>query len=158
MDRDIRPELRARFEDLAMQLTDEKNRYEAERAALEARYRNKVAELDRNLSALQMVLELENKRVDDGAPELTARPAPSLPFAQFVLTHLFSGGPASKEDLRTEGERYGYFEDAAAGRTLHTTLMNLVSGGKIIRLSDGRFAYPEKPLLEHGGAQMEAMN
>jgi hypothetical protein len=80
---------------------------------------------------------------------------PKLPLVDFLITKLHSEGPLTKEALREQAELAGYFAagDAAPGRTLHLTLTNLATAGRIEKLEDGRFDFAARPIMAGPGPE-----
>lgn len=141
---DIRNELRDRLA-AVMGRTADRHEYTARaREALEAEHNQEIEALERERKALEVLLTIEQQR--DGALPLE-RPAerPILPLVEFLTTKVHAHGPMDKDELRSEADIAGYFDDATNGRTFHTTLMNCVKHGKINQLPDGKYAYPPRP-------------
>jgi hypothetical protein len=142
--RDIRNDLRERIAAVSSRYAEAMGDYEQQRDALEGGHRKLIAELDRERAALQQMLTIEEQR--DGLPTTgTKRPARLVSLADFMVTKIHAHGPLDKDQLRAEADLAGYFSDGEGdGRTFHTTLMNITKGGRLIRLPDGRYAFPER--------------
>ena len=140
--RDIRNDLRERLANVNGRYADEMVKYDDEIQRLHESHREVLDSLDRERAALQQMLELEESR--EGAP-LSISADPPKPFrvslADFLITKIYAHGPLSKDEIREQADRAGYF-DELDGRTFHTTLMNITKGGKLQRLADGRYAHP----------------
>jgi hypothetical protein len=141
--RDIRTDLRDRLASVMGRTVDEHDRHMRAQDALDIQHKMEIAALERERKALEALLAIEQER--DGVLPLD-RPAarPILPLGEFLKTKVHAHGPMDKDELRSEADIAGYFDDATNGRTFHTTLMNFVKHGKITQLPDGRYAYPER--------------
>jgi hypothetical protein len=142
--RDIRTELRERLAAIAGRYADALSEYDRQLEALEQTRRNLVEALDRECAALEVLLAIEDQRAGVTPAEIEVRrTARLLPLADFLTTKVHAHGPMDKDELRREADLAGYFAEGD-GRTFHTTLMNISKGGRLIRLSDGRFAFPQR--------------
>lgn len=122
------------------QSTAVKAEYDAERAALESRYRSKLSLADDEQRAIETLIRIEETLSGRKATPDVA--SVRLPLAEFFLTALHANGPLSKEDLRTQAERASYFDGDSGGRATHTTLLNLCRAGRIKELSGGVYVFP----------------
>jgi hypothetical protein len=139
--RDIRADLKERLAFLDGRYADEVAKYDQQRDALEAAYRESIQRITRERSAIADLLAIENER----AIEPLAVERPKLaPLMEFLLAKVCAHGPVDKDQLRAETNAAGYF-DEGNGRAFHTTLMNITRGGKVIQLPDGRYAAPTTP-------------
>jgi hypothetical protein len=103
--------------------------------------------MERERQAVLQLLKIEEDRAqpaeDEKGRAVTRQPALSL--SEFILTKLHAHGPMTKDQIRAEVDRAGYFDGEATGRTLHLTLMNISgAGGRVCRLVDGRYASQSK--------------
>ncbi|WP_425907164.1 hypothetical protein [Nitrobacter sp. TKz-YC02] len=145
--RDIRDDLRERLAAIQSAFNAAVDENEAQIVAIQAAYRQKVDAFERERQAVLQLLRIEEERsqpaeVKEG--QSVAR-QPALPLSEFILTKLHAQGPMTKDQIRAEVDRAGYFDGEATGRTLHLTLMNISgSGGRVCRLIDGRYACQTK--------------
>jgi hypothetical protein len=141
--RDIRTDLKERLAAVAGRYADAMVEYDRQREALEEAHSKTIAALDRERAALEQMLAIEEGRT--GAAPLTEarRAARLVPLADFMVTKVHAHGPLDKDQLRAEANLAGYFSEAD-GRTFHTTLMNITKCGRLIRLPDGRYAFPDR--------------
>jgi hypothetical protein len=143
--RDILEGLSERLRSVAARYADEVANYSEARNALEAKHRETIAALNAEQSALEQLMRLEAERTGQSRPEPVLPSKPKLSLLDFLLTKAHADGPIEKDELRRHAELAGYFADGeAGGRKVHTTLMNLASAGRLHRLPDGRYAFPER--------------
>jgi hypothetical protein len=141
--RDIREDLRERLAAIQAASNAAIEEHENRALALQADYRQKADALERERQAVLQMLKFEEARARPTEPG-TARP-PALPLAEFIITKIHANGMMTKEEIRAEVDQAGYLEGEATGRTFHLTLMNISgTGGRICRMSDGRYAVPGK--------------
>jgi hypothetical protein len=145
--RDIRDDLRERLAAIQSAANTAIEEHENQALALQAGYRQKADALERERQAVLQMLKFEEARAKPAEPGI-ARP-PALALAEFIITKIHANGTMTKEQIRAEVDRAGYLEGEATGRTFHLTLMNISgAGGRICRLSDGRYAVPSKASQE----------
>jgi hypothetical protein len=141
--RDIRTDLRDRLAAVMGRILDEHDQYVRAQEKLEFDHNQEQQALERERRALEALLAIEQER--DGALPLNIPiPRPVLPLGEFLTTKLHAHGAMDKDELRAQAEAAGYFNDVTNGRTFHTTLLNFVKHGKIIQLTDGKYAYPTR--------------
>ena len=157
--RDIRADLRDRHSAVMGRTADEHDRYARARDTLEAEHKKELEALDRERKALEALLTIEEER-DGAVPLAPPLGRPILPLGEFLTTKVHAHGPMDKDELRSEADLAGYFDDVTNGRTFHTTLMNFVKHGKIVQLPDGKYAYPARtpPTLFDGQGGSNAQN
>ncbi len=142
--RDIRDDLRERLKILDVRLAEETERYSAVRRELEADHMHKLEVIKAQSDAIITLLNAENESNGFPIEPVQSLPGMRLPLKDYFLTLTYTRGPLTKDDLRDAANRAGYFDDdASAGRVTHATIMNLVSSGRLVRLSDGGYAKPE---------------
>jgi hypothetical protein len=140
--RDIRSDLKERMAGVASRYADAMVDYERQRDDLEKNHTMTIAALDRERAALEQLLAFEDQRDGVGSSEIK-RTARLVPLADFMITKVHAHGPMEKDQLRSEASLAGYFADGN-GRTFHLTLMNITNAGRLVRLPDGRYAFPER--------------
>lgn len=118
--------------------TEIKTEYETERSKLELAYRAKQAEADEEYRALETLIRHEEQKTGAKLQQLHDR----LPLQDFFIIALSKNGPLSKEDLRGQACRAGYFSQHDGGRTTHATVLNLAKSGRIAELLEGRYSVP----------------
>lgn len=123
-----------------------KGQYDSELQRLHARFNKAFADAKEEFLALETILRLEEKKngvqSDEGSTQ-------RLPLAEFFLTALHANGPLSKDDLRDQAERVGYFADGdPSGRTVHVTLLNLCRAGRVVEVGSGIYTYPPAVMKE----------
>jgi hypothetical protein len=158
--RDIRRDLRERLAIIDGRYADTIADHVAKHEALEREYRETIAVLEQERAALAQLLDIEEKRYGTLPAAIEAQKKRRLvPLADFLVTKVHAHGPMDKDQLRAEADLAGYFEDGN-GRTFHTTLMNITNGGRLIRLSDGRYDFPNREpiLFDAGGQDARPMN
>jgi hypothetical protein len=139
--RDIRDDLRERLAANQAALNAATEDHENQVLALQADYRQKTDALERERQAVLQMLKFEEARASP-TEQGGSRP-PALPLAEFIIAKIYGTGAMTKEQIREQIDRAGYLEGEATGRTFHLTLMNISgAGGRIRRLSDGRYAVP----------------
>ncbi len=117
-----------------------KAEYDAQRSALEAKFNKAFVEVKEELVALETLLRLEERK--SGQEQTADSSAPRLPLAEFFLTALHAHGALSKDDLRDQAERAGYFADGeGSGRTVHVTLLNLCRTGRAKEIEPGIYMH-----------------
>jgi hypothetical protein len=124
-------------------ISDEHDQYLRAQERLEFEHKREQQALERERRALEALLAIEQER-DGVLPQNRPASRPILPLGEFLTTKLHAHGAMDKDELRTQAENGGYFNDVTNGRTFHTTLLNFVKHGKIIQLPDGRYAYPTR--------------
>lgn len=144
--RDIRKDLFDRLEIVdarhraAMASYDEqRSALEERRATLEAEHRETVTRIDKDREALYRMLELEDARNGEEVA-LIPRTRTLISLSEFLVVKVHAHGPITKDELKSEANAAGYFEDNN-GRSFHTTLMNLVKHGKVTQLEDERYVF-----------------
>jgi hypothetical protein len=143
--RDIRHDLRERLANISARYLDEMYEYDQKREALEEGHRTTIEGLDRERTAVEQLLKVEEERHGASPGEVEARKTARLvPLATFIETKVHAHGPMDKDQLRAEANLAGYFIDGN-GRTFHATLMNIAKCGRVLQLPDGRYAFPERP-------------
>lgn len=158
--RDIRQDLRERLAEIAGRYADEMADYVRKRESLEQSHTAAVAELERQKHALEQMLSIEIGRHGASPREAEIKTtAHRVALADFLVTKVHAHGPMEKDQLRAEADLAGYFEEGN-GRTFHTTLMNITNGGRLVRLPDGRYAFPQREpiLFDTGDDDARAMN
>jgi hypothetical protein len=140
--RDIRNDLKERMAGVASRYADAMVDYERQRGELEKTHTLTITSLDRERAALEQLLVIEDQR-NGIEPSEIKRTARLVPLADFMVTKVHTHGPLEKDQLRSEADLAGYFADGN-GRTFHLTLMNITNAGRLTRLSDGRYAFPER--------------
>ena len=143
--RDIVEDLEERLRSVLARYAAEEADYTEARLALEAKHREAISSLNAEQNALEQLLRSELARTGCTMmqPVLSK---PKLSLLDFLLTKLHADGPMSKEEIRRHAQLAGYFaDDDRGGRKVHATLMNLLSAGRLHRLPDGRYSFPERP-------------
>lgn len=141
--RDIRDDLRERLAAIQAASNAAIEEHENRALALQADYRQKADALERERQAVLQMLKFEEARAKP-AEQGVNRP-PAMPLAEFIITKIHANGTMTKEQIRAEVDHAGYLEGEATGRTFHLTLMNISgTGGRICRLTDGRYTVPSK--------------
>jgi hypothetical protein len=142
--RDIRQDLRERLAGITARYYEELYEYDLKREALEERRRTIIEALDQERVAVEQLLKVEEERHGASPSEVEARKTARLiPLATFIETKVHAHGPMDKDQLRAEAHLAGYFLDGN-GRSFHATLMNIAKSGRVVQLSDGRYAFPER--------------
>lgn len=134
---DLRPQLNERLninevKDKALQ-----TEYETEKKALEAKFSGDREVLRQERDLLLAMLEHENQRLGD-PPKTTNQPRAALD--DFFVDALMQMGPQWKDDLHKLAAVNGCLPAGADARTTHVTLLNVLRGGRIRKLDDGRYA------------------
>ena len=141
--RDIRDDLRDRIAGVEGRYAELNAKYDEQRQRLQEQFRSELALLDQEKDALTKLIMIESERVGQPAPPPQAAKY-KLPLADFFITKIHAIGPLSKEELREHADLAGYFEGKdGVGRIVHTTLMNVTSAGKLKKLPDDRYAFPQ---------------
>jgi hypothetical protein len=152
--RDIRHDLRERLGIIAGRYADAISEYEEKRNALDQNYRETIKALDHERAVIDQLLQIEESRHGGPPADVAIRKTARLvALGDFLVTKVHAHGPLDKDQLRQEATLAGYFADGN-GRKFHTTLMNITNGGRLIRLPDGRYAFPQRdqtPLFEETG-------
>lgn len=142
--RDIFEDLTERLELAESRFLEIRERHDHDRHRIEAAFQCELAAFEKERSALASLLEIEAAR--KGLPVRRIekpKPAYRLPLPDFFVTAIHKRGKATKDDLRDAAEDQGYFDNGeSGGRQTHTTLMNLVNAGKLLRLDDGSYSLP----------------
>lgn len=130
--RDLRDDLRER-----LGLLSER------RQKAKAQYDGEIRAIDTEEGPLKALLALEERRL--GGPEHETKGMGSLPD---FFAKMMENGPATKDELREAADILGFFTDAgAAGRVTHATLVNMVRGGRIRELAEGKFELVAKSAI-----------
>ncbi len=156
--RDIRPDLRERLAENAARQAEEIAEFKRKYDALEKSHKGALDEFGRERAALEQLLESENER--HGIPALTRaqKVAVLVPLADFLVTKVQTHGPMRKDQLLIEAKLAGYLA-GGNGRSLHITLMNVTKRGRLVRLSDQRYAAPnhEHAMFDQEGGEMQTL-
>jgi hypothetical protein len=145
--RDILDDLKERLRGVLARYADEVASYTEARSALEANHQMAIGSLSAEQAALERLIQVELARTGGQLSE-PVLPKPKFSLLDFLLTKVHADGPIEKEQLRRHAELAGYFADGdAGGRKVHTTLLNLVSAGRLQRLPDGKYAFPDRRSL-----------
>ena len=145
--RDIAQDLKERLRNVLARYADEEASYTEARLELDAKHREAISLLNVEQNAIEQLLRSELARTGS-AMEEPVLPKPKLSLVDFLLTKLHADGAMAKEDIRRHAQLAGYFGDEdAGGRRVHATLMNLVSAGRLHRLPDGKYAFPDRRWL-----------
>lgn len=143
--RDIRPDLRDRLAVVEKQGNAQNAEYESKRKALEDEHKAKIAVLEEEWRALKQMIEVENRRYGDAGDSAQSFTS-TMSLDDFFVATVEKFGTASKKNLRDEAERAGYFRGAeSAGRVTHTTLMNIVRGGRLREIAPEVYAPGNRP-------------
>ena len=137
--RDIRTDLRERTASLNGRYADEMVEYERKRAMLDTEHFEIIEAIKRERAAIEQLLSIENTRPESNPLPVQANML--IPLMDFLIAKVCAFGPISKDRLRAEADAAGYF-DEGNGRAFHTTLLNIVRGGKIIQQADGQYLVP----------------
>lgn len=138
--RDIRADLRDRLTSLDARMSELVREYNREKAELDKRFSEHERSLDDERKAASALLMIEERRY--GEAETAEIKIPTQPLADFLIAHAKKHGPTPKEELRNAAALSGYFPDGEGGRTIHTTLLNLVRAGRLIETAEGRYLDP----------------
>jgi hypothetical protein len=142
--RDIRHDLRERLAALNGRYLDAMALYQAEREALDNGHRVTITALERERTAVEQLLAIEEERQGFPPAAVQARKTARLvALDDFLVTKVHAHGPMDKDHLRAEANLAGYFAEGN-GRKFHITLMNVTRCGRLVRLSDGKYAFPER--------------
>ena len=141
--RDIRNDLRERLAAIFERMADETAKFEAQADA----YHRVTDALSRERDTVRSMLAIEDER--NGGPITVMPPMFRLPLPDFLVEAVKTHGPMSKDDIRRIAADGGYMEEAN-GRTIHSTLMNAVRGGRLRQRDDGFYIIPASAdLLEN---------
>jgi hypothetical protein len=136
--------LYARLGALEAALEEAKGRRAERIRVIEDEFRSEVREIESLREAISNVLAIEDRLHGEHSEE------PSVPIADFLVRAAAKYGPRSKEQFRAMAKEAGYVVD---GRTIHATVVNIVRGGRLEMLEDGRFGVPsEQPQKQAGRA------
>jgi hypothetical protein len=139
--RDIRNDLQERAGLIEDQISTAYAQFEKMLEKLENERDGKVSSLKSELSALDKLMEIENRRMANVLPLATPGPAPQLSLADFMMQKLNEIGALGKDDLVNLALKDGYFPDAeSADRGVHGALVTLHRNEHIRQLQDGSFA------------------
>jgi hypothetical protein len=118
-----------------------KAEYDVQRSALESKFNKAFAQVKEEYLALETLLRLEEQK--SGREATAGNYASRLPLAEFFLTALHAHGALSKDELRDQAERAGYFGDldGGSGRTIHATLLNLCRTGRAKEIEQGVYMH-----------------
>lgn len=140
--RDIRADLRERLASLDARLSDLVRDYNREKAELDKKFAEQERGVEEERKAASALLAIEDRRYGEASAPQVAIPTESL--TDFLIRHVTAEGPILKEDLRNAAGFRGYFPDGEGGRTIHTTLLNLVRAGRLTETPDGRYINPTR--------------
>jgi hypothetical protein len=161
--RDIRGDLQDRAALLEEQINAQEAQFDTLIEQLKQEHDTRLEDLRAELDAVSRLMELECRRLENGAgqrgpvhepvgqavhqpqqhgqPQPQAQRQPQQPLADFLIRKLNEAGAMSRDDLRRLALQEGYFADAdTADRGVHTTLINVVKAGLIRQLPNGNFA------------------
>ncbi len=136
--RDIREDLAERLRAIDAEMAAARTEYDVARRTLDSEYAVLFEDMSDRQRAVSRILDAESQRMGD-APQRRAPSPPTmkLPLSDYII-HLIGEGNKSKDDIRDAVDRAGY---EGAGRTVHTTLLNLVRANRIIEY-DGAYRLP----------------
>jgi hypothetical protein len=136
---DFFDELLERYRAAKAQASAIKAEYDAQRVALEARFNEALREANAESDALETLLRIE-ERTSERKLLPPKKKEERLSLADFFLTALHAHGRMSKDELRDQAERAGYFESGdSGGRATHATLLNLTRHGRIVEIEPGTY-------------------
>ena len=127
--RDIRDDLLERLNAIEAEMAAARTEYDAERRVLEANFAALFEDIHDRQIAISRILDLEARRM--GEPSKRRAPSASAPFRLPLLDYILNfvaGHKKSKDEIKEAVDRAGY---EGAGRTVHTTLLNMVRAGKL---------------------------
>ena len=149
--RDIREDLRARVLLIEKDIESETAIFNRQQKELVDAFRTKIEDAKIALAGYRRLLDLENRRVHDmtGQPEQPEQPATAkAPLVDFLCAAMADRGAKSKDELRDLAQAAGYFGPGDGGRAIHATMVNLVRGGRVRELSDGKFMVQQAPIVQ----------
>ncbi|WP_156179932.1 hypothetical protein [Bradyrhizobium sp. LTSPM299] len=105
----------------------------------------KAKEFDGEIDLLTKLLDQEERRFGQKPDVETSAASEKPPLGDFLLKKL-EHSEATKDDLKVFAEHAGYFPDGtSAGRSIHSTLLNLVRSGKVTTVAEGIYTLAEGP-------------
>jgi hypothetical protein len=152
--RDIRNDLAERITHLNDQIGAADRELKLKLNRLKQEHEGKISYLKADFDAVKTVLELEQRRLQDGQPVARSNGAPAqmterdqtqerARFLDILIRKLSDDGPASSSDLREWAIQGGYLDDSkTSGAALYSVLIETAKAGLIRQLPDGKFAAP----------------
>jgi hypothetical protein len=140
--RNILPDLEERLNVNDVKGKAVETEYQSEKTALDRRYAEQKQTLDQERSLLLAMIDAERRRL--GIEQDVTSSQPRSPLDDFLVEVLVQMGPKTRDDLHKLAAVNGYFVSRGDARTTHTTLLNVVRGGRIRQLDDGRFEAVER--------------
>jgi hypothetical protein len=145
--RDIRKDLRERISLIQQAIDKDTRDFEAKQKQLLDAFQTRVQDAKVALAGYVRLLEIEERRAQSMLPAAVAGTAPpppthtpKSPLADFLCSAMAQTGVKTKEELRDLAQGAGYFGAGEGGRTIHATIVNLVRGGRVRELPDGKYA------------------
>ncbi|CAN5499126.1 hypothetical protein BH10PSE7_BH10PSE7_44720 [soil metagenome] len=139
--RDISADLHERLREAESSRQNLQAQFETERQAVEARFKQNLAALDSEVTILQGMIDIEDRR--RGEPIKRKRMSPTLPIKDFLVKIAKERGPVSKGMIRDLTAEAGYFQSGEnPGRSTHGHLMQLLRAGKLIQDEKKSFRTP----------------
>ena len=104
----------------------------------------KAKEFDSEIDLLTKLLDQEERRFGQKPETDKGNDEEKAPLQDFLLKKL-AHADLSKDDMKVFAEHAGYFENgASAGRSIHSTLLNLIRSGKVTTVADGIYSLSEE--------------
>ncbi|WP_421725990.1 hypothetical protein [Bauldia sp.] len=132
--------------DISIDLRERLEAAEKAKSDIDAEYRQRVASLETEITAIRSLLDIEAKR--SGRRSIAA-PAPAMPIKEFMIATITESGPKTKTELRDIADRAGYFAAGEnPGRTTHGHTLSLVRQGRLT-VKDDKYHLPSPDTAGH---------
>jgi hypothetical protein len=104
----------------------------------------KAKEFDSEIDLLTKLLDQEERRFGQKVEVEKGSSDERAPLQDFLLKKL-AHNEMTKDDMKVFAEHAGYFSSgASAGRSIHSTLLNLIRSGKVTTVAEGIYALSEE--------------
>lgn len=141
--RDIRSDLKERLSAIDERMSELVREYNRDKENLDRAYAEQEKFLEQERTAAAAMLAVEQKRYGEDPPNNAGSVTSNVQLSDFLINQIKARPGIPKEELRKLAEENGYFaEGEAGGRSIHTTLMNLVRAKRITAVGDNHYRMP----------------
>ena len=141
--RDIRSDLKERLSAIDERMSELVREYNRDKENLDRVFAEREKFLEQERAAAAAMLAVEQKRYGEEPSNNEGLATSNIQLSDFLINQIRARPGIPKEELRKLAEANGYFsEGEAGGRSIHTTLMNLVRAKRITAVGDNHYRIP----------------